>query len=142
MDAVTPATDGVNFYMRTSTNNGSSYDSGASDYKYNIARSNTSTATVSGVNDTADAQIVLNSSALGSDTNEDLVGVVEIMNPSNTKFTRVTSLINFETSANHIERCHTIGERSSAADVDAIQFLFSSGNVESGTFKLYGLKAS
>ena len=30
----------------------------------------------------------------------------------------------------------------SAADVDAIRLLFSSGNIESGEFKLYGVKKS
>ena len=32
------------------------------------------------------------------------------------------------------------GQRLAAADVDAIRFLMSSGNIESGTFNLYGYR--
>jgi hypothetical protein len=35
-----------------------------------------------------------------------------------------------------------MGVRRSAADVDAIQFLFSTGNITSGQFVLYGLSTS
>jgi len=32
------------------------------------------------------------------------------------------------------------GSRLAAANVDAVKFYFSSGNIESGIFKLYGIK--
>jgi hypothetical protein len=45
-------------------------------------------------------------------------------------------------NANTVRFCRTGATRQSAADVDAIQFLFSSGNISTGTFKLYGLSAT
>jgi hypothetical protein len=42
-------------------------------------------------------------------------------------------------TAGNIHWAATGGMRRSAADVDAIRFLFSSGNIASGEFRLYGI---
>jgi hypothetical protein len=43
------------------------------------------------------------------------------------------------TAADHIYVTGA-GSRLSSADVDAIRFYFSSGNIESGTITMYGLR--
>lgn len=141
MDDITPATDSVTFYMRTSTNNGSSYDSGASDYEWTFMRSPSNSSTPGGSGDTADSQIEFGLVG-GSSGNEALSGFVDIINPSGTGETRVVAIINYDRASAVLEQTTIAGKRKSAADVDAIQFLYSSGNIESGTFKLYGIKAS
>lgn len=136
---VVPATDNVSFYLRTSTDNGSSYDSGASDYVWNW-RFAVMGSSAGDTGDAADSFISLGSS-FGSDTNEAGSHEITLFNPSSTAYTR----INFDNVASDINGAQVMrygsGVRLSAADVDAIQFIFSSGNIESGTFKLYGIKA-
>lgn len=125
--------DSTNFLMRTSTNNGVSFDSGATNYAYatdgNGSMSNSSA-------------IQINAGALGNNTNEKSDMMVYIFNPSATTFTNVVIhgvLMNSVTTAQGID---SRGQRRSAADVDAIQFLYNNGNISTGTFTLYGLSAS
>jgi hypothetical protein len=74
--------------------------------------------------------------------NEDMTGYVHIINPSASAFCSV--VWSFEAYGTGSDTGVTIGggRRGSAADVDAIQFLMSSGNLTSGTFKLYGIPAA
>ena len=136
-----PANDANPFCMRTSSNNGSSYDSGASDYGWSIFIKSFDLNSGSGIGDAADALIRL-TDGNGSAANEIASCIVYIQNPSAAIYTQVSAEC-ISTSAAGI-RFRTIagGSRLSAADVDAIRFLYSTGNIASGEFKLYGLKAS
>ena len=129
---IKPATDGVQFWARTSTDNGASYDAGASNYNW-IDTNNAGTA---------DTELQLTStSSIGSDTNEDVGGHFWLFNPQSTgNFVRCAWVTDYNTSsAAHLQAVGS-GYRNAAADVDAFQFLFSSGNIASGTFTLYGIK--
>ncbi len=136
-----PATDGVEFYMRTSTNNGSSYDSGSSDYDSAGLRS--SDLNISEYGFTA-AQIYLHHDLLdlSNASNEENSWEIMLYNPSATHYTQMTYAAAVVEDNSRFWYCSGSGMRNSAADVDAIQFLMSSGNISTGTFKLYGLTAS
>jgi hypothetical protein len=55
----------------------------------------------------------------------------------------LSEFINVATNtANVMIQTTAIGRRVAAADVDAIRFLASSGNIASGTFRLYALENS
>jgi hypothetical protein len=145
ISALVPATDGVTFNMRTSTNNGVSFDSGASDYAYvaeEIELDGTENTVATGDDANSTISLAGLDRQLGSATNESGDFVITIVNPSSTSFTKVMCEGCFEDSAGLHNYVASRGVRLSAADVDAIQFLMSSGNVESGIFKLYGLSAS
>jgi hypothetical protein len=120
-----PANDGTGLQLRTSANAGSSYDSGATDYK----------------NTVTDAAEIALCQALGSDTNEQgYSGVVRIYRPSESTFT-VVSAEGVGINQSGVAVMNSFGGyRASAAAVDAVRFLMSSGNIESGIFKLYGLR--
>ena len=139
---VQPATDDVYLAIRTSSNNGSSYDSGASDYGWALhyirLASAASTAVVA---DGTDSLIRL-SSNIGSAADETVSGRITLYNPSGTSFTKLQGTFIPRTGTPRDYRDDIAGIRFSAADVDAIQFQMSSGNISSGTFKLYGIKAS
>ena len=45
-------------------------------------------------------------------------------------------------TANYMGAIHGGGNRLNAQDTDGIQFYFSSGNIESGTIKVYGRNVS
>lgn len=133
---VAPATDSVALWIRTSTDGGSTYDSGAGNYAYVYNVWVTGAAAQTGsAGDTKIATI----DTMGNATNETISGEVTIFNPSAAKFGVVgwTLLGTQDTGAQR----YAIGggRRLAAADVDAIQFLMSSGNIASGNFDLYGL---
>ena len=110
-----PATDSAGIQMRTSTDNGSNYDSGASDYTDNT--------------DVAETEISVSSLLLGNAVGEGFSGVVILFNPRDTTHTHVTSTtgVAFD-NAGAVLSTAQVGKRNSAADVDAVQFFFSSGN--------------
>jgi hypothetical protein len=149
IDNLLPVTDDVEFQLRTSANNGCTYDGGASDYVWSVIGYSGSTGTTSSIDgDDADTSMVLTGTgtttvALGNATDEEATLVVEIWNPSRTDDTRVNWRGCWhDDSGNDEVMAFGFGRRNSAAAVDAIQFAMSSGNISTGTFKLYGIKAS
>ena len=131
-----PATDNVGFWMRTSTDGGSTFDSGAGAYSW--AHSIAQAASVSYAGSNADTELVIKDGSLGNATNETSSGSVSVLNPSAATYTHVTYEASTMITDGTIRQLAGAGFRASAADVDAIRFLMSSGNIASGTFKLYG----
>jgi len=81
-----------------------------------------------------------NTNTIGNATIEHLNGVVTVHNPADTAFnTMITwSVTYFGTQATpEVALCEGAGQRKSAADVDAVQFLMSSGNITSGRFSIH-----
>ena len=79
---------------------------------------------------------------VGSDANEAGVsGQIWLYNPASTSITHGTYDLCYQ--ANTPENLLNVAKggfaRMSAADVDAIRILFSSGNIESGTINAYGV---
>lgn len=135
-DHVAPATDNVTLWMRTSTDGGANYDVGASDYQW--ARYQHDSSAAAGLfGDTADSEIEIMSGA-GNAANESLSGHVMIYSPDSAAFGHASWEMLYTDLNATIGRSHGTGSRIAAADVDAIRFLFSSGNIASGTFRLYG----
>ena len=141
LQEVIPVTDSVALWMRTSTNAGSSFDSGASDYKWSGFHDVTGGTTHFAQIDEADAAMQVAYSAVGSDSGEQGVsGDVKLIYPSAAKIFRSSfDTISATGTANEFVHTFGMGFRLTAADVDAIRFLFSSGNIESGIFRLYGV---
>jgi len=126
-------------YLRTSTNGGSSYDSGASDYCWNYAALRNSSAYL-GVGNGSSAQIELGT-IVSVGSGHSVSGQVHLWTPSAASSVKVSAdiiggsaLVNTE-----VQRFMAQGSRLTNADVDAIRFFLSSGNITSGTFRLYGV---
>jgi len=83
------------------------------------------------------------SGAIGNDNDQSCSGYLHLFNPSSTTF--VKHFISRAFGANHDD---SAGEWNSAgycnvtAAIDGVQFSMSSGNIDSGTIKLYGIKDS
>lgn len=134
---IVPATDGAVFYIRTSTDGGSTFDSGASDYQYSYVVMLAGSSVGQG-SSTAATQIIT-SGAIGSLSGEGLAGTVELFNPSNTvQHKHVSFCITQRNSAGILRFIDGTGTRSAAADVDAVRFFMNSGNIASGKIILYG----
>lgn len=137
---VAPATDAVEFWLRTSTDGGSTYDAGAGNYRYANFISNDAAAT-SATGSTGATNIRLVGAALGNASNELSSGWVKVFNPSAAQYGSVSAHIQYTDSAGNMGINVASGQRLSAGDVDAIRFMMSSGNIASGVFTLYGLVA-
>lgn len=144
MQGVKPGTDDVIMRMQTSTNNGVSYDSGATDYCWNSIGVNDG-GTLDPEGSTGDNEISLAgdqaSEELGNSTNETLAGNLWIYKPAGTGYTKFNFDFTFLDLAQDQNSVTGGAARLSAADVDAITIYMTSGSVSVGNFRLYGYKA-
>jgi hypothetical protein len=83
------------------------------------------------------------SSGQGNGNDESLSGELFLFNPSSTTFVKhyLTHTISYHTSNFPID-FYGGGYGNTTSAVDAVQFKMSSGNIDSGTIKLYGIKDS
>ena len=136
-DNLLPSVSNDFFQCRTSTNAGASFDSGATDYSYTFVKSNLATASAEGSNG---APYIRMSYTLGTGTDQTFSGIMYLYTPTNTtNFTSVRFAGEGRNAITFPYQTTGSGERRAATDVDAIQFLMSSGNITSGTIKMYGL---
>lgn len=136
---VIPATDTQTLFMRTSTDGGASYDAGASDYGWAMTHLDTTAVNFRG--DTADSEIELTGTDQGNAAGEHGALIVYIINPSAVQNCKIFYQNLFFTNATSLRSGYGSGYRAATADVDAIRFLYASGNISVGTFKLYGISA-
>lgn len=141
---VLPATNDVALGLRTSTNGGSSYDAGANDYIWTRLLY---VHTGSGFNATGgDDVIELNgpggTGGLSNVALEAASGKVILHNPGAAGKTRVSWWINYICdNVSLVDAAYNgFGVRNAALDTDAVRFAMSSGNIASGTFRLYGMR--
>ena len=125
------------FWIRTSTDGGSTFDSTATNYvgtAYNVTGT-----TVTGVNP-GTTEIAL-TGAVGADTGEDgISGTVKVFGPHLAKKTHIHAELTYQSGTGSLVFQITGAYRNSSADVDAIRFLFQAGNLASGTITLWGMK--
>jgi len=145
---VTPATDATSLWVRTSTDGGSTFDSGASDYAYSGVLFASDGSSVTEVAN-ADSKISTNDNGtakygIGSDVAEDGVSGRFVVSGAHLA---KTTILNWHYGFQGAIPLNAVfntsiggGVRRSQADVDAVRFLFSSGNLESGTITLWGMK--
>ena len=89
---------------------------------------------------TSDAQIFRDH---GSDNDQSLGGEFFLFNPSSTTFVKhFMCTIQGNNFNNFTETGFTAGYGNTTSAIDGIRFNFSSGNIDSGTIKLYGIKDS
>jgi hypothetical protein len=140
LEGLVPATDGVDLYLRVSTDTGSTFKSGASDYSWMAHAYSTA-----GVLDAADAQIPLSYTAynIGNDSGNGVYGHVYLHNPSSSSlWCSVSGESAYSRDDQQMVTNRVSGKYTATTAVDAIRFLFSSGNISSGTVRLYGIVKS
>ena len=136
---VVPATDDQQFWLRVSTDAGSSWKSGASDYRY--ATHSLSDDAAEGLTISAGTtKLLIHGKTFGSATGENGMGTIMIAQPSNASYYTVFSTLT--SSVDNGARSATSngsGHYVATTAVDGIQFFFTSGAVATGNFKLYGI---
>lgn len=134
---IIPTNDGT-MLLRTSTNGGSSYDNGSADYNY-ASSGYDSVAGARQASDNSATSITMTPGGVES-TGNGFSGRVMCYGPHLTKETMFTWEGAYFVTTEGFAHVNGGGVRDSAADVDALQFTFSSGSIASGTITMYGLR--
>ena len=79
----------------------------------------------------------------GADNDQSASGDLWLFNPSSTTFVKhFYGQTSCYSAGDYIYNFHYAGYCNVTAAIDGVQFSFGSGNIDAGTFKLYGLKDS
>ena len=139
LNNVIPVTDNTQMSMRFSTNGGSSYETS---YRFVSIRTVTGTTTVS-TNNAASASAIQLATDVGSDTNEfGVSGEVKLFGPDLTARTYATFSCHIIDTIGAAFLTTGSGENQTTSAVNAVRFLFGSGNLESGRITMYGVRKS
>ena len=78
--------------------------------------------------------------SVGNQNDESISGIIHIFGPASTTFVKhFISRSNTYYSADYTVDTHVAGYGNTTSAVDAVQFKFASGNIDSGTISLYGI---
>ena len=142
-----PATDGAEFTINFSTDSGSNYNVAKTTsffVTYN-AESEASSGityinTLDAAQGTGGANIFYN---VGNENDEAASGTLHLFEPSSTTFVKhffsIFNVYNNSGSNGNSVQVDVAGYGNTTSAIDAVQFSMSSGNIDSGTFKLYGV---
>lgn len=142
-DTVIPATDATYLYLQVGTGPTPTYVSAGGSYKFNnevMSSTNTTSYRVSSTSATEIRCMATSVGGFGTDTGETAHGSIIVYNPANaTLFTVTKHFLSFiSSSSSNICTGYGSGLYNSATAVTALRLYMSTGNITSGTFKLYG----
>jgi len=134
---VHPVNDGPEFRCRVST--GGSVQT-ASAYEYSRRQTIHSNSTITNRGSNSDAIVNL-AESLGNGTNECHNILMTLYNPTETTFTKNINFMSAgrDLSPNTALNTGAFSFEGNENAIDGVQFFMNSGNIESGTFKLYGV---
>jgi len=143
-----PATDDKNFQFQGSTDSGSSYGVTITSTVFRAGHNEDDSTPTFGyfaADDLAQSTSYqrLDAGRTGNDSDSGLVGTLQLFSPSSTTF--VKHFIyngNTHKSNNQSMEAFVAGYFNTTSAIDAINFQFASGNIDSGKIKLYGIKDS
>lgn len=132
LDRLKPATDNAVLWLRTTTN-ASSFDTGASEYRYSF--STTQSADQNGT----DTKIIMTEGVGNVAATENGVsGVVLVNNPETATAALFLWKLAGWNASTAIGAYEGAGCRNTDADIDGVRFMYSTGNITSGTITMYG----
>tara|TARA_Y100001938_G_scaffold146326_1_gene224961 strand:+ start:534 stop:1148 length:615 start_codon:yes stop_codon:yes gene_type:complete len=142
-----PATDGAEFTINFSTDSGSNYNVAKTTTffaAYHAEADNSAGITYISSLDlaqgTGGANIFYN---VGNGNDESASGTLHLFNPSSTTFVKhFMSTFNVYNNGDNSVQVNAAGYGNTTSAIDGVQFAMSSGNIDSGTIKLYGIKGS
>jgi hypothetical protein len=140
-----PATDNVSFQFNMSTDSGSNYNVTKTTTAFNAQHDEADTDT--DLNYLTSQDLAQSTGfqtlmlGIGNGADENGAGTLQIFNPSSTTYVKhFISRMSYYYQANYIFDFYTAGYGNTTSAVNAIQFKMSSGNIDDGIIKLYGVK--
>jgi len=142
-----PSADDKNFQFNMSTDTGSNYNvtKTTTVFKANHDEGDSATNLTydSGEDLAQGTGFQTLGNGVGGDNDQSLSGTLHLFNPSDTTFVKhFISTIQYYAFNNYSNNWYVSGYGNTTSAVDAVQFKFNSGNIDSGTIKLYGIKDS
>ena len=141
-----PATDNTLFQFQGSTNGGSSYGVTITSTFFRAYHDEADTGTALQYQtgkDLAQSTSFQVLAEYGNDNDQSTSGELFIFNPSSTTFVKhFMSNFNFSNGSNYSMNTRCAGYFNTTSAIDGFQFKTNSGNTDSGTIKLYGIKDS
>ena len=133
-ESVLCSSDGYQLQMQVSTDAGSTWDTGASDYDWGASRIGYYTD----INGTG--AFIRLSGGTGSGTGEGLSGVLEVLgaNDSSLQFRIFGKLIEPSWNSATVYGWDIVGRRAATSDVDAVKLYFPTGTLLSGKIRVFG----
>ncbi len=144
-----PATDDVDFTFNMSTDSGSNYNVTKTTTFFNAYHNEADTDTALTyetardlAQSTAFQQIGYR---MGNNNDDNFTGSLQLFNPSSTTYVKhfiANTQYSYRTGFPMSVNAFTAGYGNTTSAINAIQFKFSSGNIDDGVIKLYGVKKS
>ena len=141
-----PATNAVFFQFQSSTDGGSSYGVTTTNTAFRTRHDENDGSAILGyiaTDDLAQSTNFINISiggSLGNGSDESESGTLQIFNPSSTTFVKhYISTTNFYHASDRSINAYTSGYFNTTSAINAIQFKMSSGNIDDGIIKMYGV---
>jgi hypothetical protein len=138
-----PASNNVKLHFNMSADSGSNYNVTKTTTFFRADHDEADSATALGYNTSNDLAQSTNFQGLGdigNDNDQTLSGTLHLFDPSNTTF--VKHFISTTNACDHADESRNYfvaGYGNTTSAIDAVQFKMSSGNMDSGTIKLYGV---
>lgn len=140
-----PSVDNAGLYFQTSTDNGLNYNTTLTStffYAYHF-ESDTPTAlgydtSMDQANGTSFQRLI---DAIGFEADESGAGSMQLFNPSSTTYVKhYLSNCNSYVDGTFTTNYYSAGYFNTTSAINAIKFQMSTGNIDDGTIKLYGVK--
>jgi len=139
LENIKPATDATDLLLRLSSNGGSSYDAGVSDYS-TVAVGLTAGGSVTPGSGTTSHIFLTFTNDLGNAAGErGATGTIKLFGAPDAANARVNYSLQWDNTADAITISNGSARRNADQDTDAVRFLMVSGNIASGTIRMYGL---
>jgi len=141
-----PATNNVTFGFQANTSGGSGYNETMTTTNFRAYHFESDSSGLDYIADNDQAQgtgFQIICGDVGNVSDESIAGVLHLFNPSSTTFVKhFMSRFVGNTSSDYAIDMYTAGYFNTTSAIDEIQFKMSSGNIDSGKIKLYGIKDS
>lgn len=139
-EAIKPATDAVSLRVRFSTDGGATYDAGGTDYDYAYVGRSAGGTALAGDSAAAGAIELSDATVGNAGGDQGVSGKITVYHAGTASLrTRIGGQLSFDNTSGHCNLINVEGLRDANQDTDAMRFLFSSGDITSGTIRMYGI---
>jgi len=136
---VIPATDNAGINLLTTSDSGTTFDTGATDYRWCRQGLKSNAASTDNSSD-GDSRIGLLGGISNVSSESGLSGTVRFYNPGAVGICHIAGELQCTDSVGRINYSAGAGIRDdNTSNIDGFRFIPTSGNISSGTFKLYGI---
>lgn len=136
LEDIVIASSGQAVWLQVSTDGGSSFDTGGTDYGWTY---DSLFAGSANVNDNSDSKVIL-AQTVGGASGQAMSGNIWVYPSSNSRYTLILyDVVYYRSSGSIPSRSVGVGVRVSTTAATDVRFLTSFGNITSGDFHLYGI---